>query len=102
MRQGSLIRDLAIIVESLYKGRMRAIRFGEVEIRSQDQITADGTNACMYCIRMYGTIVHSLHPNRSTEMRVLPRLSHSCGNKAWSFSQGEKKKKKRINPFSLA
>lgn len=37
------MRDLAVIVESLYGGRMKAIRFGEVEIGCQDQITADGT-----------------------------------------------------------
>lgn len=48
MRQGILVRDLVIIVESLYKGRMKAIRFGEDEIGSQEQITADGTNACIY------------------------------------------------------
>lgn len=48
MRQGILVRDLVIIVESLYKGRMKAIRFGEDEIGSQEQITADGTDACMY------------------------------------------------------
>lgn len=70
MRQGSLISGLVIIVESLYKGRMKAIRFGGVESGSQDQTTADGTNACMQC-----TVQVVLNPSKIDQQRcVLPGL----------------------------
>lgn len=46
MRPGSLTTDLVMIMESLYKGRMTAIRVAEFESGSQNQITADGTHAC--------------------------------------------------------
>lgn len=88
MRLGSLIRDLVIIVGSLYQGRMKAIRLVEVEIGSPGQITADGANACM----QYTPVLYSI---RIDQQRCgLLGLSHSCGTKAWSTSR-EKKNRER-------
>lgn len=103
MRRGSLIRDLDIIVESLYKGRMKAIRFGKVDVGSQgDQITADGTNACMQCTLCAGS-------SHSIQIRSSIRRDACClglvirAEQSLVYKPRKKKGKKgKINPFSLA
>lgn len=85
-------------MESLYKGRMKAIRFGEVDIGSQKQITADETDARMQCTRWVAL----------TASKSISRDAYCSGlviraEQSLVYEPRKKGKKRiRINPFSLA
>lgn len=58
MRRGSLVSDLVVIVESLYKDRVRAMQLGEVESGNQDWVIAGG-HECMQVGRSSARVLAS-------------------------------------------